>query len=154
MKLTNRWNQFIYRLWAPIYDSTVNHVFMPGRKRALELLALRSGERVIIVGVGTGADFPLLPQGVDATGVDLSPDMLAKARLKLDRYPVSVKLIQGDAQTLLVDEAAFDLPCAHSSPLDAPSSLTNSCPKAKLFPPFEIFSTSLAPFSARISTAE
>jgi phosphatidylethanolamine/phosphatidyl-N-methylethanolamine N-methyltransferase len=108
MKMNNRWNQFIYRLWAPIYDSTVNHVFMPGRKRALELLALRSGERVIIVGVGTGADFPLLPQGVDATGVDLSPDMLAKARLKLDRYPVSVKLIQGDAQTLLVDEAAFD----------------------------------------------
>jgi phosphatidylethanolamine/phosphatidyl-N-methylethanolamine N-methyltransferase len=108
MKMNNRWNQFIYRLWAPIYDSTVNHVFMPGRKRALELLALRSGERVIIVGVGTGADFPLLPHGVDATGIDLSPDMLAKARLKLDRYPVSVKLIQGDAQTLLVDEAAFD----------------------------------------------
>jgi phosphatidylethanolamine/phosphatidyl-N-methylethanolamine N-methyltransferase len=108
MKLTNRWNQFIYRLWAPIYDSTVNHVFMPGRKRALELVALRSGERVLIVGVGTGADFPLLPQGVDATGIDLSPDMLVKARLKLDRYPVSVKLIQGDAQTLLVDEAAFD----------------------------------------------
>ena len=108
MKMNNRWNQFIYRLWAPIYDLTVNRIFMPGRKRAMDLLNLQPGERVLIVGVGTGADLPLLPDGVDVTGIDLSPEMLAKARLKLDRYSVPVKLIQGDAQTLLVDEAAFD----------------------------------------------
>lgn len=108
MKLTNRWNQFIYRLWAPIYDSTVNQIFMPGRRRALELLDLQPGERVLVVGIGTGADLPFLPAGVDVTGIDLSPDMLAKARLKLDRCPATVKLIRGDAQTLLVDEASFD----------------------------------------------
>ena len=73
MKMTNRWNRFIYRLWAPIYDSTVNLFFMPGRKRALDLLNLQPGECVLLVGVGTGADLPLLPAGVDATGIDLSP---------------------------------------------------------------------------------
>ena len=108
MKLTNHWNQIIYRLWAPVYDSTVNHVFQPGRKRALELLDLQPGEKVLLVGIGTGADLPFLPAGVDATGIDLSPDMLAKARRKLDRCPATVKLIQGDAQSLLVDEASFD----------------------------------------------
>ena len=108
MKMTNRWNRFIYRLWAPIYDSTVDHFFMPGRKRALDLLNLQPGERVLLVGVGTGADLPLLPAGVDATSIDLSPDMLAKARLKLDRCPAAVKLIQGDAQALLVKPASFD----------------------------------------------
>ena len=108
MKMTNRWNQFIYRLWAPIYDSTVNRIFMPGRKRAMDLLDLQAGERVLIVGVGTGADLPLLPAGVDATGIDLSSEMLAKAHLKLDRCLATVKLIQGDAQTLLVDKASFD----------------------------------------------
>lgn len=108
MNMTNRWNQFIYRLWAPIYDSTVNHFFMPGRKRAMELLDLKRGEKVLLVGVGTGADLPLLPSGVDATGIDLSPEMLAKARLKLGHCPASVKLIQGDAQALLMDEAPFD----------------------------------------------
>ena len=108
MKMTNRWNQIIYRLWAPIYDATVNRLFMPGRKRALELLNLQAGERVLIVGVGTGADLPLLPAGIEAMGIDLSPEMLTKARLKLDRYPASVKLIQGDAQALLVNEASFD----------------------------------------------
>ena len=108
MKMTNRWNQFIYRLWAPIYDSTVNRIFMPGRKRAMDLLNLQPGERVLLVGVGTGADLPLLPPGVDATGIDLSPDMLTQARLKLDRCAATVKLIRGDAQTLRVDESAFD----------------------------------------------
>ncbi|MFT3894326.1 MAG: class I SAM-dependent methyltransferase [Anaerolineales bacterium] len=108
MKMTNHWNQVIYRLWAPIYDSTVNRLFAPGRKRALELLCLQAGECVLIPGVGTGADIPLLPAGVDATGIDLSSDMLAKARLKLDRCSASVKLIQGDAQALLVDEKSFD----------------------------------------------
>jgi ubiquinone/menaquinone biosynthesis C-methylase UbiE len=108
MKMNNQWNRMIYRLWAPVYDSTVNRIFMPGRRRALELLHLRAGENVLLVGVGTGADLPLLPAGVDATGIDLSPDMLAKARHKLDLCPASVTLIEGDAQTLLVDEASFD----------------------------------------------
>ncbi len=108
MKMSNRWNRFIYRLWAPVYDSTVNRIFAPGRKRALALLNLQRGEKVLLVGIGTGADLPLLPAGVDATGIDLSPNMLAKARLKLDACPASVTLIQGDAQTLLVDESSFD----------------------------------------------
>ena len=108
MKMTNRWNQVIYRLWAPIYDSTVDRIFLPGRKRALELLELQAGEKVLIVGIGTGADLPLLPAGVDATGIDISPEMLAKARLKLDRCAASVKLIEGDAQALFVEPASFD----------------------------------------------
>lgn len=107
MKMTNRWNRFIYRLWAPVYDATVNHFFMPGRKRAMELLDLQPGEKVLIVGVGTGADLPLLPKGVDATGIDLSPDMLAKARRKSKECPATVELIQGDAQAILVAEESY-----------------------------------------------
>jgi len=108
MKMSNRWNQCIYRLWAPIYDSTVNRIFMPGRQRAMQLLDLKRGEQVLIPGVGTGADLPLLPAGVDVTGIDLSPEMLARARLKLDRCPATVKLTEGDAQTLLVEPGSFD----------------------------------------------
>ena len=109
MKITNRWNRFIYRLWAPIYDSTVGHFFLPGRTRAIEVLNLQPGECVLLVGVGTGADLPLLPQGVQAVGVDISVDMLAKARQKLPLPGREVTLLQGDAQQLLVDEAVFDV---------------------------------------------
>lgn len=108
MKMTNRRNLVAYRRWAPIYDSTVNHIFLPGRKRALELLNLKLGERVLIPGVGTGSDLLLLPTGVEATGIDLSPEMLAKARLKVDQCPAAIKLIEGDAQNLLVEPASFD----------------------------------------------
>jgi phosphatidylethanolamine/phosphatidyl-N-methylethanolamine N-methyltransferase len=108
VKLTNRWNKIIYRAWAPIYDSTVNHIFQPGRRRALELLNLVPGEKVLLVGIGTGADLSFLPAGVVAMGIDLSREMLVKARKKLDWRPADVVLIQGDAQTLLVGEASFD----------------------------------------------
>lgn len=108
MKMTNLHNLTAYRRWAPVYDVTVNRIFTPGRRRALSLLNLQPGENVLIVGVGTGADFSFLPAGVFATGIDLSPDMLIKARLKLPNCRATVKLIQGDAQTLLVPENSCD----------------------------------------------
>jgi phosphatidylethanolamine/phosphatidyl-N-methylethanolamine N-methyltransferase len=74
----------------------------------MELLNPRSGERVLLVGVGTGADLPLLPQGVQATGVDISSEMLAKARQKLPLPGREVTLLEGDAQQLLVDESSCD----------------------------------------------
>jgi ubiquinone/menaquinone biosynthesis C-methylase UbiE len=108
MKMTNRANRFIYRLWAPIYDVSIGSFFAPGRKRALDVLALQPGEKVLIVGVGTGADFPFLPASVEATGIDLSPEMLSKAQLKLPVCAATVKLVQGDAQNLLVAENSCD----------------------------------------------
>ena len=74
----------------------------------MTLLNLQRGERVLLVGVGTGADLPLLPAGVTATGIDLSPDMLAKAHQKLPLSDRDITLLQGDAQQLLVDEAGYD----------------------------------------------
>lgn len=94
--------------WAPIYDATVNHIFLPGKKRAFEVLALQRAGRILIVGVATGADFAYLPDGVDVMGIDLSPEMLSRARLKLNQCLADVTLIQGDAQNLLVKPASFD----------------------------------------------
>ena len=87
----------------------MGHFFLPGRKRAIEVINLQPGERVLLVGVGTGSDLPLLPHGIQAVGVDISVDMLAKARQKLPLPGREVTLLQGDAQQLLVDEAAFDV---------------------------------------------
>jgi hypothetical protein len=42
-------------------------------------LDAHAGQRVLLPGVGTGADLPLLPAGTCAIGVDLSPAMLARA---------------------------------------------------------------------------
>lgn len=109
MKLTNRWNLLIYRLWSPIYDGLVDrYFFRKGRRRAMQVLAAQAGERVLLVGVGTGADLPLLPPGASALGVDLSQDMLAQARRKLPLTGKDVSLAIGDAACLPTPEAAFD----------------------------------------------
>jgi len=108
MKMTNRRNRFIYRLWAPIYDTVMEGLFRPGRKRAMDFLALRPGERVLLVGVGTGSDLLLLPPRIWAVGIDLSPEMLARAGAKLPLPDREISLLQGDAQQLLVQESSFD----------------------------------------------
>lgn len=109
MRMNNRWNRFIYRLWAPVYDGTVDRFFFrPARARAIQALALQPGETVLLVGVGTGADLPLLPAGARAVGVDLSPHMLAKAREKLARCAARASLVQGDAQALPMADACAD----------------------------------------------
>ena len=108
MKMSNRWNQLIYRLWAPIYDSTIEHFFKQGRQRAMDVLDLQPGEFVLIVGAGTGADLPLLPEGAKGIGLDLSREMLKKAKQKLPHCRAKMQLIQGDAQALCLMDNQFD----------------------------------------------
>jgi SAM-dependent methyltransferase len=114
MKLTNQWNRFIYRIWSPIYDPLFDRFFVSkARKRSIGVLDLRRGERVLILGVGTGADLPLLPEGVQALGIDLSPEMLAQARKKLPLPGREIELREGDAQSQQVDPGSFDAAILH-----------------------------------------
>jgi ubiquinone/menaquinone biosynthesis C-methylase UbiE len=100
MPLTNRWNRFIYRVWAPFYDRAFTRLFAAGRRQAIAALAPQPGERILLAGIGTGADLPLLPAGVQVIGVDLSPAMLARARVRHERGHADVLLLQADAQAL------------------------------------------------------
>jgi ubiquinone/menaquinone biosynthesis C-methylase UbiE len=60
------------------------------------------------VGVGTGADLPYLPKETQAVGVDLSPEMLLKAKEKLGETGDRL-LVRADAQCLPVQDASFDV---------------------------------------------
>ncbi len=107
--MTNRWNRLIYKFWSPIYDLLFDRLlFASGRKRTFELLQLRGVERVLLVGIGTGADLPYLPKETKAVGVDLSPEMLLKAKKKLDETGDRL-LVRADAQKLPVQDASFDV---------------------------------------------
>lgn len=108
MKMNDQHNRWIYRLWAPVYDRVLGALFLPGRRRAVEVLDLRAGEHVLLVGVGTGADLPLLPQGVRVTGVDLSPEMLDRARARLPLAGREIALVEANAQALPFEGASFD----------------------------------------------
>ena len=79
---TNRWNRLRYSLWAPAYD-LVGRRFDRKRRESLAVLDLRPGERVLLVGAGTGGDLPYLPDGCITIATDLTPAMLQKARPRL-----------------------------------------------------------------------
>jgi ubiquinone/menaquinone biosynthesis C-methylase UbiE len=98
-------NQRIYRLYAPIYDRLFARVLAAGRRRAVALLDAQPGERLLLPGVGTGLDLPMLPPGVRVTAVDFSPAMLAQARRKAGS---GVGLALMDAQALAVPGQAYD----------------------------------------------
>ena len=104
----NAWLRARYSLYALFYD--LGPGFREERRRAIELLCLRPGERVLVVGVGTGADLPLLPPFVRTLGVDLTPAMLARARAQAGP---NVELRVMDAQRLDVPAGSFDAVLLH-----------------------------------------
>ncbi|NOY98407.1 MAG: methyltransferase domain-containing protein [Chloroflexi bacterium] len=104
--MDNQRNLKIYRLWSFVYDAWIPVLYGRARRRAIAMLDLRSGERLLIPGVGTGLDLPHIPPGVSVVGVDLSPDMLAKARDKAQGRDVT--LLEMDIQALDFPAASFD----------------------------------------------
>ena len=69
-----------YRRWAGVYDAVFGGVSSFGRKRAVEAVNRLPGARVLEVGVGTGLALPRYRRDKRVVGVDLSREMLEKAR--------------------------------------------------------------------------
>jgi ubiquinone/menaquinone biosynthesis C-methylase UbiE len=94
---------------APLYDLMEAPVerFAFGRWRE-RLWSLVRGQRILEVGVGTGKNIPYYPENAQVTGVDLSQDMLARARRRAHNLGVEVDLRQMDAQKLEFPDATFD----------------------------------------------
>ena len=102
------WNRLRYTLWAPFYDQVAR--FRRQRQRSIALLGLRPGERVLVVGAGTGADLPLIPPGVEVLATDLTPAMLARAR---SRVRAGIELRVMDGQALDLAGESFDAVILH-----------------------------------------
>jgi len=99
-----------YRRYARIYDAVFGPVLQPGRKAVLDALKLKPGDRVLEVGVGTGLSLPLYPRSVRITGIDVSGEMLEKARARVaSRKLENVEaLLEMDAENMSFPDASFD----------------------------------------------
>lgn len=98
-----------YRRWAPVYDFTFGLVAGTGRKHAVRIIDERKGS-VLEVGVGTGLSLPCYGSHLTITGIDLSPEMLAKARDKVARKKLKnvAALHEMDAGALAFPDGSFD----------------------------------------------
>jgi SAM-dependent methyltransferase len=81
------WAERTYEAMAPVYDHfTAHHDYDAWLADLLALLERNglTGRRLLDVGCGTGKSFlPLLPQGWEVTGCDVSASMLELAREKV-----------------------------------------------------------------------
>jgi phosphatidylethanolamine/phosphatidyl-N-methylethanolamine N-methyltransferase len=73
----------LYAEFAPLYDKVFGKIFYNRLEQVIENLDIPPGAKVLEVGAGTGTSFPAYPLHCEITGIDLAPDMLARARQKI-----------------------------------------------------------------------
>ncbi|TFZ60387.1 class I SAM-dependent methyltransferase [Methylorubrum sp. Q1] len=98
-----------YARWAPVYDVVYDKLTEPAARAAVEA-AVAHGPRVLEAGVGTGLSLGYYPRDSFVCGVDLSEDMLKRARGKVRRKGLThVKGLQVmDVCRLGYADASFD----------------------------------------------
>jgi phosphatidylethanolamine/phosphatidyl-N-methylethanolamine N-methyltransferase len=103
-----------YRRQAASYDAAFGLVSGAARRRAVAAVNALPGTRVLEVGVGTGLALPLYDPDKRVTGIDLSADMLARARARVARLGLShvEALLELDAEATGLADAAFDIAAA------------------------------------------
>ena len=102
--MNTRYTQFLYKLYAPIYDACLERLFRDGHQKGIACLPQNLPLRVLDIGVGTGLSLTHYKRNHTVTGVDYSRHMLAKARAR--RLPISLQ--EMDARNLNFASEHFD----------------------------------------------
>lgn len=103
-----------YRRWAGVYDAVFGGVSGFGRRRAVAAVNRLSGPRVLEVGVGTGLALPHYRRDLQVVGIDLSREMLEKAkeRVEAERLANVRGLLEMDAEHMAFADSSFDIAVA------------------------------------------
>ncbi len=115
-----------YDLLAPLYDLLDLAEYQFKRRLRPRLFAGLSG-RILDAGVGTGRNMPFYPDGAEVVGFDLSPGMLARARVRARHLGRPVGLAAMDATCTGFADDSFDavvssfMFCVLDSELQAPA---------------------------------
>jgi demethylmenaquinone methyltransferase/2-methoxy-6-polyprenyl-1,4-benzoquinol methylase len=128
-----------YQSYAKTYDreQARNPNAEANRARVIDLLQLRRGDVVLDVGCGTGLNFPAIEERIGSDGriigIDLSPDMLARARERVDAQGWhNVTLVESAIDQAQVPEPADAvLFCFTHDILQTPAALENVFRHAK-----------------------
>ena len=103
--------QKVYRRYAQGYDLYFGAMFQQGRQAIITKMNCHSGDRILEVGVGTGLSLPLYSRNVQITGIDLSREMLARARMRKIRenltHVAALQLM--DAENMEFGDNSFDM---------------------------------------------
>ncbi|HYG39025.1 MAG TPA: class I SAM-dependent methyltransferase [Cytophagales bacterium] len=104
---TNEWNKIRYTFYAPFYN-VVERIFRKSRQRSIEQLSVKKGEKVLLIGAGTGLDLDFLRQDAEITAIDLTPPMLEKLKKRSLKLNLNVQTRVMDGQNLDFPDGHFD----------------------------------------------
>jgi phosphatidylethanolamine/phosphatidyl-N-methylethanolamine N-methyltransferase len=108
----NVWNRVRYSIYAPFYD-LIGGVFVRQRERSLTLLRIQPGERVLLIGAGTGLDFPFIPSSASITATDLTPAMVTLMKARASKLSLDADILEMDGQSLVFADQSFDCVILH-----------------------------------------
>ncbi|MEO8331848.1 MAG: methyltransferase domain-containing protein [Gallionella sp.] len=100
-----------YSLIAPFYDLAISGPLRAARTHSLRSLPGDAARKVLLSGIGTGLDLPLLPAQHHYTALDFNAAMLSCARsrgAKLRDKGLQVDWVLGDSMALPFADAEFD----------------------------------------------
>jgi len=101
--------RYAYTAWAPFYDALLGaSAIQAARSHSLALLDGWAEKNVLIAGIGTGLDIPILPKGAHYTGIDITPAMLDRARRCAQQSGTRIELLTGNAMQLDFADETFD----------------------------------------------
>ena len=103
-ELTPSYFRYAVQLIRPFPDFDFSFI-KPVRQKAVELLDLNQGDRVLDMGCGPGGCFPFLVHAVgpsgEVVGVEISPEVTVNARRRIERNKwKNVEVIEADARTV------------------------------------------------------
>jgi SAM-dependent methyltransferase len=100
-----------YTLLSPFYDLVAGPAFRKARRDSLSALPRGGSSRVLVNGIGSGLDLPLLPPGHAYVGLDLTRAMLVRCAPRAAGLRFSA--VQGNSLALPFRDASFDCAVLH-----------------------------------------
>src|SRR4030095_7894079 len=104
---TNKWNRIRYTIYSPFYDVLVGY-FKQSRTKSILSLETKPGEKVLIIGAGTGLYLQSLPKGCEITAIDITPAMIHKIEKRNLKLNCNLKAMVMDGQSLKFPDNSFD----------------------------------------------
>jgi SAM-dependent methyltransferase len=93
----------------------------PAAARLVKFAKVRAGQNVLDVGCGTGvAAITAARVGARVRGIDLTPELLERARENARIANVEIDFREGDAEALPFDDVTFDVVFSHFGHMFAP----------------------------------
>ena len=99
----------IYAGYSSVYDALFKRFFYPRIKHAITYMDIQPGDRILDVGVGTGLSLSVFPRYCKVIGIDLSTEMLRKAKEKIEENRLdNIKVMGMDAMSVGFRDDTFD----------------------------------------------